>query len=821
MKKNTFLTVLLVLCYLNCYSQVLSHKIDNSPFSRPLSEQRLLSPQRSMQHHQSADAASGYCGADGGTNLQWSYDGQSTLTITGSGQMQNYESTDDIPWYNYVDSITTINLSNGITSIGSAAFFNCYNLEKITLPSSVKKIGNNAFAFCSLATITLTAPLEELGYWAFRGVQNVVYPSEFFSRNGGNDFRVRLSIHGGMILLNGELPVISPREAWEYARPYKNDESFSSDMYISALVKGKVWEAEESSNLYTLAGWGKLESINLGETGEYYGEYYKLDYIYVINGVLDDMNYRKERDTVIIQCNIFGIYKNSDDQSKTIKKDYQAFIRYAYSYRGKGNVIGAYSLEINQNHNTAGIRFIGNGDNLDLAQIPEEVTLNGTTYPVTYLRESAFNYTSFGGIVNMEKIKGIYPKAFANSLVLYYLSIDKNIEYIGNDAFYGCPNLSYVHWNPSNSATFGQDLFNKSTAIEELVVGNEVTALPSSLCSGWTNLKSVSLPSTLQSIGSSTFRGCSSLTKINLPSSIDRIEESTFQGCSSLTDISLSPSIKSIGASAFQGCSSLKEVSIPTEINNIAASTFKGCYSLTSMTLPPTINSIGSAAFSGCKSLTSIYNYRERPCTFASDAFQGVDYFGCTLYVPNPSLEMYKSQQSDWKIFYNIEPISAEPVSTNGIEITPETNTADFVWPTITGATTYELIIRDTDGNIVCTLTFDAQGHLTQIAFAAPARTNAPEQTQAAGFAFTVTGLNSGTTYNYTITSKDVNGKVLDTKTGTFTTDGATALDNTYGNQNAGIRKVFENGQLYILNGSKTYNLQGMEVKCLTGKQVK
>lgn len=132
----------------------------------------------------------------------------------------------------------------------------------------------------------------------------------------------------------------------------------------------------------------------------------------------------------------------------------------------------------------------------------------------------------------------------------------------------------------------------------------------------------------------------------------------------------------------------------------------------------------------------------------------------------------------------------------------------------VLNAATYELVIRDTDGNIVCTLIFDAQGHLTQIAFAAPARTNVPKQTQAAGFSFTVTGLNSGTTYNYTLTSKDAAGNVLDTQTGAFTTDGATALDNTYGNQNAGIRKVFENGQLYILlpNGTR-YNLQGMEIK--------
>ena len=133
----------------------------------------------------------------------------------------------------------------------------------------------------------------------------------------------------------------------------------------------------------------------------------------------------------------------------------------------------------------------------------------------------------------------------------------------------------------------------------------------------------------------------------------------------------------------------------------------------------------------------------------------------------------------------------------------------------VLNATTYELIIRDTDGNIVCTLTFDAQGHLTQIAFAAPARTNVPEQTQAAGFSFTVTGLNSGTTYNYTLTSKDAAGNVLDTKTGTFITDGLTGIEDIPSSIDlSDPRKVLIDGQLYIILPDNTrYNLQGTEVK--------
>ena len=114
---------------------------------------------------------------------------------------------------------------------------------------------------------------------------------------------------------------------------------------------------------------------------------------------------------------------------------------------------------------------------------------------------------------------------------------------------------------------------------------------------------------------------------------------------------------------------------------------------------------------------------------------------------------------------------------------------------------------------MICTLIFNANGQLTSIAFNAPARNNAPQQTQTAGFAFTVTGLNSGTNYDLVMTSKNSNGETIQTKTVSFTTTGnAQSVENILGG-NAQSTKILRNGQLYILRGEKTYTLQGQEVK--------
>ena len=96
--------------------------------------------------------------------------------------------------------------------------------------------------------------------------------------------------------------------------------------------------------------------------------------------------------------------------------------------------------------------------------------------------------------------------------------------------------------------------------------------------------------------------------------------------------------------------------------------------------------------------------------------------------------------------------------------------TADVVWPEVDNAYTYELVIKDKDGKAICRLTFNAQGQLMSIAFNAPARGDAPQKTQTAGFAFTVTGLESGKAYDYTLTAKNEGGTVLKVEEGSFTT---------------------------------------------------
>ena len=91
---------------------------------------------------EAAEATSGTCG----DNLTWTLDADGTLTISGSGKMNNY--WHNAPWSSQTDSIKNVFISHGVTSIGDCAFYFCSNLTSINIPSSIISIGNCAFWDC-------------------------------------------------------------------------------------------------------------------------------------------------------------------------------------------------------------------------------------------------------------------------------------------------------------------------------------------------------------------------------------------------------------------------------------------------------------------------------------------------------------------------------------------------------------------------------------------------------------------------------------------------------------------------------------------------
>jgi len=123
---------------------------------------------------------SGSCGP----NATWSFDKNGgILTITGTGAMDNYTSSSQIPWYmSYRTMIYEVVIEEGITQIGSRAFYGLSRLNSVSISKSVHTIESYAFANCSLLSdINLHDGITTIGTYAFqncRALTELTLPSK-------------------------------------------------------------------------------------------------------------------------------------------------------------------------------------------------------------------------------------------------------------------------------------------------------------------------------------------------------------------------------------------------------------------------------------------------------------------------------------------------------------------------------------------------------------------------------------------------------------------------------------------------------------------
>ena len=116
-----------------------------------------------------AEVFSGTFGANG-DNLTWTLDTETgALVISGEGAMANYE-WNTSPWYSYKSNIVSVEINDGVTTIGNQAFYYCSGLTCLTIPNSVTTIGERAFFDCSgLTSLTIPNSVTTIGGSAFRG----------------------------------------------------------------------------------------------------------------------------------------------------------------------------------------------------------------------------------------------------------------------------------------------------------------------------------------------------------------------------------------------------------------------------------------------------------------------------------------------------------------------------------------------------------------------------------------------------------------------------------------------------------------------------
>ena len=567
-------------------------------------------------------------------NIRYELTKSGVLTLTGSGAMYDWSYNSKAPWYDNRYYVRSVQIGDGITSIGNYAFDGCSSVTSVSIPDSVTSIGEFAFSGCKFESFVLPDGVSTLGFGAFSHCSKLT-----------------------AIAIPDAVTVI-PNKTFYYCQSLH-------DVTLPASLT--------TINLLAFYGCEKLETINLPDSVTTIGsnafEASGLTSIAIPNAVtaiaIETFKECKSLTSVQLPQTLTSIGSRAFDRCGSLSA---ITIPDTVATIGDGAFSGCTSLA--NVTIPAAVTSLGNnvfsGSGLTEVTVPASVTSIASSafsackqLAAIHVSEGNSVYISVDGIlynkaatelitcpagkasVNSlsDTITVIGGGSFAGCAQLTSVTIPVSVTSIGDNAFDGCNSLSDV-WYQGNAGQWKSVIgYYNDTLTKAALHTAEGTVLDAGSCgenatytlstegmftvSGigamtsysedeytpWYGLrnyiKSVQIEDGITSIGHRTFCACRYLSGVSLPDSLIVIGEYAFCQCHALKSIAFPDTLTYIGESAFED-SAIQTVVLPDSIAWMGQLAFAGC-SARSVIIPASVTYIPTGLFEGSSFLRDIY----------------------------------------------------------------------------------------------------------------------------------------------------------------------------------------------------------------------